>query len=56
MQDRTRYNSVDALKGYAALGIVFMHVLANGKYALKGMLFVNVRLLLLYVDVSCRKR
>jgi peptidoglycan/LPS O-acetylase OafA/YrhL len=29
-----RYDNLDGLRAYAAIGIVMMHVLANSKYAL----------------------
>lgn len=34
-----RYEGIDGLKAYAILGIVLMHVLSNGKYALGGFVF-----------------
>lgn len=35
----TRYESLDGLRAYSALGIVLMHVLSNGKYELGGFMF-----------------
>lgn len=34
-----RYDNLDGLRAYAAIGIVMMHVLANSKYAVQGFLF-----------------
>ena len=34
-----RYTALDGLRAYAAVGIVLMHVLANGDYALGGFVF-----------------
>lgn len=34
-----RYEGIDGLKAYAIIGIVLMHVLSNGKYALDGFVF-----------------
>ena len=34
-----KVTAVNGLKAYAAIGIVFMHILANGNYSLKGFLF-----------------
>ena len=36
---QSKVAAVNGLKAYAAIGIVFMHVLANGNYSLKGFLF-----------------
>ncbi len=36
---KERYKGIDGLKAYAILGIVLMHVLANGKYELGGFVF-----------------
>lgn len=33
---RERYDAIDGLRAFAALGIVFMHVLSNGGYSLPG--------------------
>ncbi len=37
--EQSKVAAVNGLKAYAAIGIVFMHVLANGNYSLKGFLF-----------------
>lgn len=34
-----RYDNLDGLRAYAAIGIVMMHVLANSRYAVHGFLF-----------------
>ena len=34
-----RYEGIDGLKAYAIIGIVLMHVLANGKYGIGGFVF-----------------
>ncbi|NLJ70765.1 MAG: acyltransferase [Clostridiaceae bacterium] len=34
-----RYEGIDGLKAYAILGIILMHVLANGRYAVEGFVF-----------------
>ena len=34
-----RYEGIDGLKAYAIIGIVLMHVLANGKYGIEGFVF-----------------
>ena len=34
-----RYEGIDGLKAYAIIGIVLMHVLSNGKYAINGFVF-----------------
>lgn len=34
-----RYNGIDGLKAYAIIGIVLMHVLANGEYGIGGFVF-----------------
>ena len=31
-----RYEGIDGLKAYSILGIVLMHILANGKYEVEG--------------------
>ena len=37
--EKLRYDSLDGLRAYAAIGIVVMHVLANGSYGLEGLVF-----------------
>lgn len=36
---KERYEGIDGLKAYAILGIVLMHILANGKYEASGFVF-----------------
>lgn len=36
---KERYDNLDGLRAYAAIGIVMMHVLANSKYAVHGFFF-----------------
>lgn len=36
---KERYEGIDGLKAYAILGIVLMHILANGKYEVGGFVF-----------------
>ena len=36
---KERYDNLDGLRSYAAIGIVMMHVLANSKYVVHGFLF-----------------
>lgn len=38
-RQKERYDNIDGLRAYASLGIVMMHVLANGFYDLDGFLF-----------------
>lgn len=35
----TRYDGLDGVRAFSAIGIVIMHVLANGKYTLSGCIF-----------------
>ena len=35
----TRYDALDGVRAISAIGIVLMHVLANGNYNLSGFLF-----------------
>ena len=35
----TRYDAFDGIRAFSAMGIVIMHVLANGKYSLQGFVF-----------------
>jgi peptidoglycan/LPS O-acetylase OafA/YrhL len=37
--DQPRYDNLDGLRAYAAIGIVLMHVLSNGGYGLGGFVF-----------------
>ena len=37
-----RYDAIDGLRTYSAIGIVLMHVLANGDYGLNGFLFKSL--------------
>jgi peptidoglycan/LPS O-acetylase OafA/YrhL len=36
---KERYDNLDGLRAYAAIGIVMMHVLANSRYVVNGFLF-----------------
>lgn len=36
---KKHYGAIDGLRGYSAIGIILMHVLANGKYATAGFIF-----------------
>lgn len=36
---KSHYQAIDGLRAFSAVGIVLMHVLANGKYALDGFVF-----------------
>jgi peptidoglycan/LPS O-acetylase OafA/YrhL len=40
---KERYNNLDGLRAYAAIGIAMMHVLENGNYAVSG--FWSTRLI-----------
>lgn len=42
VSDKTRYDALDGLRAYSAVGIVLMHVLTNGNYALSGFVFENL--------------
>ena len=42
MSNNKYYKSLDGIRALACLGIVFMHVLANGNYALNGILFEKI--------------
>ena len=37
--DKIHYNAIDGLRAFSSVGIVLMHVLANGSYGLKGFVF-----------------
>lgn len=37
-----RYDAIDGLRAYSAIGIVLMHVLANGNYNLTSFIFKNI--------------
>ena len=37
--EKARYEKLDGLRAFAAIGIVMMHVLANGGYEIDGFLF-----------------
>lgn len=39
IREKKYYDSIDGLRAYSALGIVLMHVLSNGDYALQGFIF-----------------
>lgn len=39
MEERKRYEAIDGLRAFSAIGIVLMHVLANGKYNVDGFVF-----------------
>lgn len=39
---KERYDNLDGLRSYAAIGIVMMHVLANSKYVVHGFLFSRI--------------
>lgn len=36
---KERYEGIDGLKAYAIIGIVLMHILANGEYGIGGFVF-----------------
>lgn len=38
----TRYDALDGLRAFSAIGIVVMHVLSNGEYALSGFVFTKL--------------
>lgn len=40
--DSVHYNSIDGLRAFSAIGIILMHVLANGKYMLEGPVFEKI--------------
>lgn len=37
--NKTRYDAIDGLRAFSAIGIVLMHVLANGRYMMTGFVF-----------------
>jgi peptidoglycan/LPS O-acetylase OafA/YrhL len=39
---KERYGNLDGVRGYACLGIIMMHVFANGSYSLKSFLFDSI--------------
>ena len=39
---KTRYDALDGIRAFSAVGIVVMHVLANGEYALSGFVFTKL--------------
>lgn len=39
MGERVRYDAIDGLRAFSAIGIVLMHVLANGEYNMDGFVF-----------------
>lgn len=47
--NKTRYDAIDGLRAYSAIGIVLMHVLANANYTLTG--FVFDRLILSFTNL-----
>lgn len=40
--NNTRYDALNGIRAFSAIGIVIMHVLANGKYALSGFVFTKL--------------
>lgn len=38
----SRYEGIDGLKAYAIIGIILMHVFANGEYGMEGFVFVRI--------------
>ena len=48
--NKTRYDAIDGLRAYSAIGIVLMHVLANVDYSLSGFIFEN--LILSFLNIS----
>lgn len=42
VSDKTRYDAINGLRAYSSIGIVLMHVLTNGKYALSGFIFEDL--------------
>lgn len=42
MEVKERYDSIDGLRAIAAIGIVCMHVLANGTYSMHGVVFDTI--------------
>lgn len=42
MEPNNRYGALDGIRAIAAIGIVMMHVLANGHYGLTGFVFTTV--------------
>lgn len=49
MKERKRYDAIDGLRAFSAIGIVLMHVLANGQYQVDG--FVFERLIPSFTDL-----
>ena len=41
-EKKKRYDNLDGLRTYAAIGIILMHVLSNGNYQLEGYLFERI--------------
>lgn len=39
MKEQKRYDAIDGLRAFSAIGIALMHVLANGQYQLDGFIF-----------------
>lgn len=39
---KRHYGAIDGLRVFSAIGIVLMHVLANGKYAVSGFVFDSI--------------
>ena len=57
ISNKTRYDAIDGLRAYSSIGIVLMHVLTNGNYALSGFVFEDLilsftNLVLLFMVVS----
>lgn len=42
LQDSVHYSSIDGLRAFSAIGIILMHVLANGGYMLEGPVFEKI--------------
>lgn len=42
MTEKKHYDAIDGLRAFSAIGILIMHVLANGKYDLSGFVFSSI--------------
>ena len=39
---KKRYDAIDGLRAFSAIGIVILHVLTNGKYEIGGAVFTSI--------------
>lgn len=57
MNNSDRYEALDALRAFSCIGIVLLHILANSKYDLSGVIFTKLipsfsNLVFLFMTIS----